>query len=154
MLLIGSIFTMFDGTDLSMAYGSMYEAPAAPSPSPPPAQEMPMSAPVPKATASHAMPPEQSYLPPQAMYAQQPIARYAHIGDNFWDKLIAKKWEVIKLVMLSLVVLLGMSFDKVATHYLDAYIGRAILSDTQEFLVRVSYPISVILVLWVIKASA
>lgn len=146
---------MFDGTDLSMAYGSMYEAP------PPPPQlavntQIPHTAdiPLPQATASHATQPDPPYNPPQAMYAQQPTAKVPPSGDNFWDKLVSKKVDVIKLIVLSLVVLLGISFDKVASHYLNAYVGKAFLTETQEFLVRLSYPVIVILVLWVIKATA
>ena len=147
---------MFDGTDLSMAYGSMYE-----SPMPPPIAEKPQipytaDIPLPKSTTPHATPPEQQYNPPPAMYATQPAARVPPpvYGDNFWDKLVAKKWDVIKLVVLSLVVLLGIAMDRFASHYLNGYIGKAFLSETHEFLIRLSYPVTVILVLWVIKASA
>jgi hypothetical protein len=147
---------MFDGTDLSMAYGSMYETPV-----PPPAEQhgthIPYTAdiPLPKATTSHAIPPEQPYNPPPAMYATQPVARVPPAyGESFWDKLIAKKWDVIKLVVLSLVVLLGIAMDRLASHYLNGYIGKAFLTETHEFLVRLSYPVTVILILWVIKASA
>lgn len=145
---------MFDGTDLSMAYGSMYEMPPAP-PQMAVNTQIPHTAdiPLPKATSSHAMPPDPPYNPPQAMYAQQPAAKIPS-GDNFWDKLVSKKLDVIKLIMLSLVVLLGISIDKVANHYLSAYVGKAFLSDTQELLVRISYPIVVILILWIIKATA
>lgn len=146
---------MFDGTDLSMAYGSMYETPMAPPPQVSTQPAHTADLPLPKSTASHATPPEQTYAPPMAMYATQPAAKLPPAyGDNFWDKLVSKKWEVIKLVMLSLVVLLGISMDKVATHYLSAYVGKAFLTETQEFLVRLSYPVVVILVIWIIKATA
>jgi hypothetical protein len=140
---------MFDGTDLSLAYGSAYDTPAPP----PPVQEPVVS----KAAASHAMPPEVPYTPPPAMYAQQsPTAGpvMAPPADTFWDRLARKKWEVIKLVVLSLVVLLAISMDRVASHYLTNYISKSFLTDMQEFLVRLSYPVFIILVLWVIKASA
>lgn len=146
---------MFDGTDLSMAYGSMYELPQA---TPQMAVDVPQvhhtaEHPVPKSTASHAMPPDVPYNPPPAMHAQQPYAKISHHSESFWDKLVSKKIEVVKLVVLSLVVLLGISIDKMASHYLNGYIGKAFLSDTQEVLVRLSYPIAVVLVLWIIKAS-
>jgi hypothetical protein len=147
---------MFDGTDISMAYGSMYETPPAP-----PQMAVNTSVthtadlPMPKATASHATPPDQVYAPPPVMFTSQsakpPPMQHT---DNFWDKLVSKKWEVIKLIVLSLVVLLGISIDKVATHYINVYIGKAFMTETHEFLVRLSYPIIVILVLWIIKASA
>jgi hypothetical protein len=147
---------MFDGTDLSMAYGSMYEMPPAP-PQMAVNTQIPHTAdiPLPKSTASHATPPDQQYAPPPAMYAQQsPTPKPMSGGDNFWDKLVAKRLDVIKLIILSMVVLLGISFDRVACHYLNGYIGKAFLTETQEFLIRLSYPVVVILILWIIKASA
>lgn len=145
---------MFDGTDLSLAYGSAYDAAPQHQPprlaaNPPPMEPMQSN----KATASHATPPDQPYNPPQAVYAQQPTAAVpAPPSESFWDRLASKKWEVVKFIVLALVILLGISMDRVATHYLTGYIGRAFLTDTQEFLIRIGYPVAVILTLWVIKA--
>lgn len=89
------------------------------------------------------------------MYAQQPNAAVPlPPTESFWERFGSKKWEVIKLVVLALVVLLGIAMDKVATHYLTSYISRAFLTDTQEFLIRLGYPVTIILVLWFIKALA
>lgn len=162
---------MFDGTDLSMAYGSplggaggmggMGGGAGIPMGGQPPmmepvqqvSQPPPVSAPVPKATASHAMPPEVSYSPPVAMYntAQQPLADVP--TDSFWDRIASRKGEMIKLFVLALVVLLGISMDRVGSHYLNGYISRSFLGDFQEFLVRLAYPVVIILVLWIIRAS-
>lgn len=148
---------MFEGTDLSMAYGSMYEpmkpaapsVPAMPQVAAPPAPEIPM------ATASHAQPPEVPYQPPVAMYAQQsPTAKpmQAVVDDSMWSRLAAKKWEVVKLLVLSFVVLLGISMDRLCSHYLSSYLSKAFLSEGQEFLVRLGYPVMILLVLWILKA--
>lgn len=152
---------MFDGTDLSLAYGSgVYD----PSPAygssivsnvPPTASVTPPvpTVDVPKATASHAQPPDVIYAPPMAMYAQQqPTAAALVPQDSFWDKVSSRKMDVLKLFILAMVVLLGISMDRVATHYLTTYVGKAFLSETQEFLVRLSYPVIVLIVLWFIKA--
>lgn len=149
---------MFDGTDLSLAYGASYDANPQflpPVQHSPPAQAPPMEPMQSKATISHAVPPDQPYNPPTAMYAQQPSATVpAPPVESFWERLGNKKWEVVKLIVLALVVLLGISMDRVATHYLTGYIGRAFLTETQEFLIRLGYPVVIILVLWVIKALA
>jgi hypothetical protein len=146
---------MFDSTDLSAAYGSMYEQPQAMMQQAPPQIPHTADLPLPKSSTPHATPPDQPYNPPSAMYANQgPKAPApAPPSDNFWDKLVSKKWDVVKLFVLSLVVLLGISMDKVATFYLNAFVSKAFLSETHEFLVRLSYPIVVLLVLWIIKAS-
>jgi hypothetical protein len=144
---------MFEGTDLSAAYGSMYDAPAAMPPPPPIVQKA--EAPKAPAIVSHAQAPDVSYAPPPAMFAQQSAAAAPALPqDSFWDRLGAKKWEVMKLFVFALVVLLGIAMDRVANHYLTTYIGAAFLTSTQELLVRLSYPLIIILVLWTIKALA
>lgn len=150
---------MFDGTDLSLAYGSEIpeyapKQPMAPSLQPPAISQV--NVPVvqqPPAVASHAVAPEVPYNPPEAMYAKQPGAPPAsHMGGSFWDRLAQKKAEVFKMFVLSLVVLLGISMDRLATHYLNAYVSRSFLTEMQEVLVRVAYPVFIVLVLWILKA--
>ena len=146
---------MFEGTSLDMAYGSIYEqsTPVQQMAPPPPPPTPAMDLPLPKSTSSHQTPPDVSYSNPNAMYAQQggkPVT--AMYREGFIDKLGRKKWEVVKLIILSLVILLGISLDKVANHYLTAYISKSFLTDTQEFLVRIGYPVTIVLLLWIIKA--
>ena len=157
---------MFEGTELSAAYG--YDAAPTASygqgqhvpppglmanPPPPPATALD----APRSTAPHATAPEVSYAPPQQMYAQQSAqaapADYAQPADGFFDRLGRKKWEVLKLVVFSLIILLALSVDNVAKHYLNGYIGASFLTATQELLVRASYPVAVVLLIWIIKAS-
>ena len=149
---------MFEGTDLSAAYGGYDAQPAQQQyqpqlmSNPPPAPSMEM----PKSTASHTMPPEVAYAPPPAMYAQQsPKARPAdyEAADSFWDRLGRKKWEVLKMIVFSLIILLALSVDHVVSHYLGNYLGASFLTATQEFLARISYPVAIILLMWIIKAA-
>lgn len=142
-----------DGTDLSIAYGggSAYDTMALPlqaqsqgAVAPPPA--------VAPGAQSHAQAPEVPYNPPAAMYAAAgPVAPVYSV--SFWDRLASKKWDVVKTVVLSLIVLLAIATDGVAMHYLSKYMSESILTSMQEFLVRISYPVVVILAIWVIKAS-
>jgi hypothetical protein len=71
---------------------------------------------------------------------------------NFMDRMNHKKSEVFKLALFSLVIVLGISVDRMITHYLSKYLGDNALTDFQEFLLRFSYPIGVFLVLWIFKA--
>jgi hypothetical protein len=153
---------MFDGTDLSLAYGAPSYDPSPQFAPPPVSQPPPAQAPpaepmqTNKASASHAMPPDVQYNPPVAMFAPQ-MPREAPIlappVESFWERLGNKKGEIIKFVVLALVILLGISMDRVFTHYLSGYISRAFLTDTQEFFIRIGYPVAIILVLWIIKAA-
>lgn len=148
------ILQMFEGTDLSQAFGSVYEQSTPVQQMAPPPAAAP-ELPLPKSTTPHQTPPDMPFTPAAAMFAQQggkPVTPPQMYEDSFFDKLGRKKWEVVKLVILSLVVLLGISMDKVVNHYLTVYISKSFLTDTQEFFVRIGYPISIVIVLWVIKS--
>lgn len=71
---------------------------------------------------------------------------------NFLDRMNLKKTEVIKLALFSLVIVLGISIDRMLTHYLSRYINDNVLTDFQEILLRLSYPITIFLLLWIFKA--
>lgn len=71
---------------------------------------------------------------------------------NFIDRMNLKKSEVIKLALFSLVIVLGISVDRMLTYYLSKYIGDNILTDFQELLLRLSYPITIFLLLWIFKS--
>ena len=71
---------------------------------------------------------------------------------NFLDRMNLKKSEVIKLALFSLVIVLGIAIDRMLTYYVSKYINDNILTDFQELLLRLSYPISIFLLLWIFKA--
>jgi len=71
---------------------------------------------------------------------------------SFLDRMNMKKADVIKLALFSLVIVLGISIDRVITNYISKYIGDNFLTDTQELLLRFSYPVSIFLLLWIFKA--
>ena len=74
------------------------------------------------------------------------------IEYTFMDRMNMKKTEVIKLALFSLVIVLGISIDRMVTHYISKYIGDNVLTDFQELLLRISYPIAIFLLLWIFKA--
>jgi hypothetical protein len=71
---------------------------------------------------------------------------------SFWDRMVMSKREVLKLFILAIVIILGISIEKIGFHYLSNYINNTDLSGIQEFLVRLSFPILVFLLLWIIKS--
>ena len=71
---------------------------------------------------------------------------------NFLDRMNLKKTEVIKLALFSLVIVLGISIDRMLTYYVSKYINDNVLTDFQELLLRLSYPITIFLLLWIFKA--
>lgn len=155
---------MFDGADLSAVYGMpsydmpmpTMQQPAQPIPVPT-QQPQQLSNPNVADANAYGKPttsPDASYSPPTDVYTQQtPQPKMYQGGNSFWDKIGQKKIEVIKMIVLSLVVVLGLSFDRLAGHYMNDYVAKAILTNVQEFMVRVSYPVGVILFLWIMKAA-
>jgi hypothetical protein len=151
---------MFDGTDLSVAYGGYNSGHNDSNSFNNPYQHMqapPEPPQIPKATGSHAMKPEPEYNPPTAMYMQQqPTAKpssYAPPSDSVWDRIALKKWEVFKFFVMSLIIVLGLSIDSVLSHYITSYIGKSFLTENQEMFVRLSYPVGIILLIWMLKVS-
>jgi hypothetical protein len=71
---------------------------------------------------------------------------------SFWDRMALSRNDVFKLVLLSFVIVLGISIEKIGTHYITQYLSDNILSSIQEFIVRISYPIIIFIFLWIIKS--
>ena len=95
---------------------------------------------------------QQMMMPTQHM-AQQQSDQYRRKPEyNFIDRMNLKKTEVIKLALFSLVIVLGISIDRMLTYYLSRYISDNVLTDFQELLLRLSYPITIFLLLWIFKA--
>ena len=159
------------GTDLSMAYGSPYETPVKyakpervyqePAVEKEPVRNVDL--PLPKLSSAPLENP--NYKVPQDIYAsqgntfdetQEPKSKYSSRTPNdvFWDKIGRKRVEVLKVFVLALIIVLGISIDHISKHYLDTYISKSFLTETQEFLVRLSYPLLIILIIWIIKAFA
>lgn len=86
--------------------------------------------------------------PPQQQTQQMPDM----MENTFWNRFTTKKAEVFKLVMFSLVILFAISIDRIGTYYLSKYVNENVLTDRQEFIVRLAYPVIIILVLWIFKA--
>lgn len=81
------------------------------------------------------------------------FSSYRRSNDySFWDKMSMKRPEVVKLAVFSLVIVLAISIDRIGTHYLTKYITDNIFTNFQEFMLRLSYPVIVVLILWIIKA--
>jgi len=121
--------------------------------------EPPIQQPPPKVQTKKPQPPEEftnyeyQYQAPQIqpqIQPQQNTRRYPEY--SFWDRMVMSKREVIKLFILSIVIILGISLEKIGCHYLTSYINNTDLTSFQEFMVRLSFPILVFIILWIIKS--
>jgi len=92
---------------------------------------------------------------PQRNQVQEKFNNYNYQRNpeySFWDRMVMSKREVLKLFILSIVIILGISLEKVGYHYITLYLNSTDLTTFQEFLVRLSFPIIVFLLLWIIKS--
>lgn len=90
---------------------------------------------------------EESLIPEYAPKHQRRTPSY-----SFWDRMTIKRSEVVKLAVFSLVIVLAISLDRMGTHYLSKYLSDNVFTDFQEFMLRLSYPVMIFLVLWIIKS--
>ena len=88
---------------------------------------------------------------PQIIKKQQ-IQQNRNPEYSFWDRMALSRNDVFKLVLLSFVIVLGISIEKIGNHYITQYLSDNILSSIQEFIVRISYPIIIFIFLWIIKS--
>jgi hypothetical protein len=102
----------------------------------------------------HAQMQMQQQQPPQ-MRAKETFNNYYHQRHpeySFWDRMVMSRREVLKLFILSIVVILGISLEKIGSHYIMLYINSNDLTTFQEVFVRLSFPIIVFIILWIIKS--
>ena len=83
---------------------------------------------------------------------QQQVYQQRNPEYSFWDRMALSRNDVFKLVLLAFVIVLGISIFSIGNHYITQYLSDNILSTTQEFIVRISYPILIFLLLWIIKS--
>lgn len=126
---------MFEAGDL---YGT-FQAEQQP---PPMEKQMPLPPPV----QLKKPPPETIY------YHEEPKQQVIYYqGDSFFDKIAAKRFEILKVFSFALIIVLAISIDRVNTFYLTQYVTNSVLTSTQELLLRISYPITVLIIIWLLK---
>ena len=72
-------------------------------------------------------------------------------SESIIDRFVSKKKEVFKLVVMSLTILLAMSIHYVMNDLLKNYLINNELSENQEFMTKLAYPLTVLLVIWAFK---
>lgn len=71
---------------------------------------------------------------------------------SFWDRMVMSRREVMKLFILSIVIILGISLEKIGCYYITNYLSSNDLTTFQELMVRLSFPIVIFIILWIIKS--
>lgn len=91
--------------------------------------------------------PMPGFVPATKNVEPQPDVSY-----SFGDRMILKRGEVIKLFTFSLVIVLAIALEKIGTYYLTKYLSDNVFSELQEFVLRLTYPVVVFLIIWLIKS--
>jgi hypothetical protein len=71
--------------------------------------------------------------------------------DSVIDRYISKKKDVMKLVIMSFTVLLGLSLHYLITDIVRNYIASNDLTMNQEFFTKLAYPVTIVLLIWTLK---
>ena len=103
----------------------------------------------------HQQPAMQNYYQNQQLQqqpVQQQYKRQRNPEYSFWDRMVMSGTDVIKLFILSIVIVLGISIEKIGYFYISSYLNENTLTTIQELLVRLSFPIIVFILLWIIKS--
>ena len=172
---------MFEANDLSLAYGSyeqesnevdfshqqhqqqqnqqnhQQQQQFQQAPPPPQKQQLPPLQPPPLPPPS--IQPNISYSQQEPTYAsayarpQQQMKQPIYYTQNvsIVDKFFSKWYDVLKVISFALIIVLAISIDRFFTFYLTQYVADSILSTAQEVLVRISYPIIIIIIIWFMK---
>lgn len=85
-------------------------------------------------------------------YSSQKYGGNGSPSYSFWDRMTLKRTDVIKLAIFSLVIVLAIALDRMGTHYLTKYLSDNVLTDFQEFMLRLSYPVIIFILLWIVKS--
>lgn len=71
--------------------------------------------------------------------------------NSYLDKLLSKKKDIMKLLIISFIFLFAISLHGVIDYYLKKFFEENIMGAGKEFIFRMLYPVTVLLVLWNIK---
>jgi hypothetical protein len=63
-----------------------------------------------------------------------------------------KRFDVLKVISFALIIVFAISIDRVLTHYLTDYASETRLTTMQELLLRLSYPVTILIIIWILKA--
>jgi len=126
---------------------------------PPPQQPQQKKKPLPPPEYQAQIPPQQetkerftNYYEYQEQTPQPQQVPQRPYQYSFWDRMVMSRREVMKLFILSIVIILGISLEKIGCYYITNYLSSNDLTTFQELMVRLSFPIVIFIILWIIKS--
>lgn len=142
-------------TSLDLAFEEEFEN----TPPPPPPKKKPVPEYQPQIPPQIPQMPQQevkerftNYYEYQEQPQQPPPVPQRPYQYSFWDRMVMSRREVMKLFILSIVIILGISLEKIGCHYITNYLSSNDLTTFQELMVRLSFPIVIFIILWIIKS--
>lgn len=83
---------------------------------------------------------------------QQRLTASMQQQSGYLDKLFSKKKDMLKIVNLSLIIVLAMSIHFIIDYYMKNYLKMNDLTFERELILRLLYPVSIVFILWNMKA--
>jgi hypothetical protein len=142
---------MLLGTDLSNAYN--YDSPMKPTEAVRPPTVVQQKDDVPREPTINQLTQDQKlYMLSNELQKQKEMFESAKASSpGYLDKLMSKKRDIGKLLVVAFVNLLALSTHFVLQHYITLHMESAMYSPNKEFFARILYPITVLFALWNIR---
>jgi hypothetical protein len=83
---------------------------------------------------------------------QQKLTASMQQQSGYIDKLFSKKKDMLKIIQLSLIIVLAISIHFIIDYYMKNYLKNNDLTFERELILRLLYPVSIIFILWNMKA--
>jgi len=83
---------------------------------------------------------------------KQELKKSGDESTSVVDRYVRSKRDVAKLFVMALLVLLALSMNDIVKYYLGKYIMTNDLTNNNELYLRLSVPLSVLLLIWTMKA--
>jgi hypothetical protein len=83
---------------------------------------------------------------------QQKLTANMQQQSGYVDKLFSKKKDLLRILQLSLIIVLAMSVHFIVDYYMKNYLKNNDLTFERELIIRMLYPVSVLFILWNMKA--
>ena len=98
---------------------------------------------------THTSPEQKIQMLSQELYRQRELMEHHRLSNvGYFDKLMARRKELLKFLLFSLIILLALSIHTQIKHYYKAFFQSHVLTPGKEFGIRMVYPLVVIFILW------
>lgn len=82
----------------------------------------------------------------QELQRQREYLEQQRVG--YFDKLISRRRDLLKLVMFCLIIILALSIHGTVKHYYRVFFDTNVMTGGKELLIRIAYPLAILFAMW------